>query len=372
LLGNKLFLIVCLSWCISAFKPLSPCTPLLCPPGQLPCLALDFSLQTTADVAMDGLLAPVSTSYTDKKEGAALVEIKEPQKSSSRAFAKASTPAEALEILKSEPDYGSLISTLQYLRMVSSDFSIYSPSPLAAQLVHVLVSDIVPNYWNPLYESKKPNRKRAKSKNTPDLELVLSCLRSVTGLNALLLSVKQFLQLSKESKKAFGGPSIQDRLTILLQVLTELIYDDDTVEKISDTLWSSTAPQSKQKAIWNELLSIVGSGKILGLAAEAEDVISQLDKKIPEKYWIAEGSAYSSWLARNITHWAKNLLEESKSGWKCCGELLCKAFRLGYSGKLCEYNYEYGLIITQKPSSKRFSYPSSYSTNNTPPSLKCS
>jgi telomere length regulation protein len=282
---------------------------------------------------MEGLLTPVSTSYTDKREEHALVEVKETEKTLSKPSFKASSPAQALEILRSEPHHESLISTLRYLREDNSDFSITTPSPLAAQLVHALVSDVVPNYWNVLFEGKKSQRRKlAKSKNASDLELLLSCLRSVTGLNALLLSIKELNQLSKESKKAVGGPNIQDRLTILLQVITELIQCDETLEIISDNIWNSSLPASKQKSLWNEVLSIVGSGKILGLAAEAEDVIGELSKKFGEKYWIADGIAYSAWLARNIAHWATSLREESGNGWKCCGELLCKAFRLGYSG----------------------------------------
>jgi telomere length regulation protein len=286
------------------------------------------------DVAMEGLLTPVSTSYTDKREEDALVEIQKPEKALCKPSFKASTPSEALEVLKNEPDHESLISTLRLLREDDSEFSIFSPSPLGAQLVHILVSDILPNYWNVLVEPDKTSngRKRAKSKETSDLELLLSCLRSVTGLNALLLSFKQFIQQSKEAKKAVGGSSIHDVLSILLQVLADLIQGDETVEEISNSILNSTVPPVKQKAIWNEFLSIVGSGKIPGLAAEAEDVISELSKNIGEKHWIADGRAYSAWLARSITHWVRTLPAESVVEWKCCGELLCKAFRLGYSG----------------------------------------
>lgn len=292
---------------------------------------------------MEGLLTPVSTSYADKREEAALVEVKEAQ-NTSKPSSKASTPAEALEILKNEPDYENLVSTLELLGQDSSDFSIAYPSPLAAQLIHVLVSDIIPNYWNLLYEGRKPNSKR-KSKNASRVELLLSCLRNVTGLNALLLSIKQFIQQSKESKKTVAGPNIQDHLTILLQVLTELLHGDDIVEHISNTLWRySTSLCSVRKALWNEFTSIVGSGKILGLAAEAEDVIGELSKKIPERHWIAKGNAYSGWLARNIIHWAKDVPENYEQGWKRCGDLFCKAFRLGHSGK--SLNSKYGVTLT--------------------------
>jgi telomere length regulation protein len=312
---------------------------------------------------MEGLLTPVSTSYKslDQGEEDILVEVKNPEKLPPKPAFKASSPTEALEILKNEPDHETLVSTLRSLNEDSSDFSITSPSPLAAQLVHVIVSSIVPNYWNLLFNGTKSlAKKRAKSKKLSDLELVLSCLRSSTGLNALLLNLKQLIQQSKETKKAVGGPNIPDVLTILLQVLTEVIKDDETVEEISNSIWNTATPSLKQKAVWNEFLSTVGTGKIVGLAAEAEDVANGLSKKVDEKYWIADGRAYSSWLARNITHWARSLHPDSEIGHKCCGELLGRAFRLGYTGKLVGYGFESHLTYLKKMLSKRSSRLYSY------------
>ena len=296
---------------------------------------------------MEDLLTPVSTSYTTKRDEVGLVELRAPQKVPNH-LSIAATPVEALEILKNEPDHDSLISALRCLRQDNLKFDIAAPSPLAAQLVHVLVSDIVPNYWSLIYERKKRNREPTKSKSSSELELLLSCLRSVMGLNALLLCVKQLIQQSQESKKAVGGPNIQDRLTSCLEALTELISRNDTVKRLSNAPSTSTAAQPKQKAIWNEILNIFGSGKILGLAAQAEEVIGGLSKKLPVRYWIADGRAYSSWLARNITYLAKELPQDSESGWKGCGELLCKALRFGHSGKWHIHNRHQTLTIWQR------------------------
>jgi telomere length regulation protein len=289
-------------------------------------------------VTMEGLLTPVSTSYKsqDKKEEVGLVEVPKATKSITKPTFQASTPLEALEILKNEPDHEALISTLRFLGRASPDFSITSPSPVASQLVHVLVSEILPNYWNILYQPEKKNskeRKQRKSKHTPDLELFITCLRSVTGLNAILLSLKRHIQASKEAKKAVGGPDLQDVLTILLQALTAILEGDQTVEKIWRVIWDTTDPEIKQKAVWNEFLGLIGGGKLLGTAAEAEDVINDLSQKVGEKYWVADGNLFSSWLALNITHWANGLLPESQNGWKCCTELLSKSFRLGHTGR---------------------------------------
>lgn len=287
---------------------------------------------------MDGLLTPVSTSYKsrEKKEEAILVEVPKASKAIAKPTSQASTPADALEILKNEPDFEALVSILRFLGNSNSHFSITSPSPIASQLVHVLVSEILPNYWNVLYEPEKNNSRGGKQRRTkqrPDLGLLLTCLQNVTGLNAVLLSLKRHIQVSKEAKKAVGGPKVQEILAILLQTLSELLAGDQIVEKIWNSIWSSSDSSQKQKTIWNEFLGLVGGGKLLGTAAEAENVVNDLNKNIGDKYWIANGSLYSSWLAGNLTHWALSLPMDSEDEWRCCSELLVKSFRMGYTGR---------------------------------------
>ncbi|TVY53561.1 DNA replication checkpoint protein tel2 [Lachnellula cervina] len=287
---------------------------------------------------MEGLLNPVSISYKskDKKEDAILVEVPRAPRATTKPTFQASTPEEALEILKNEPDYQALTSTLRFLGKPNHDFNIASPSPVASQLVHALVAETLPNYWNVVYEPEEKTPKGGKqreNRHLPDLELLLKCLRSVTGLNAILLSLKRHVQLSKETKKTPGGPNLQDILVILLQVLSSLLKGDQSVERIWRAIWASSDPPQNQRTIWNEFLGLVGGGKILGTVAEAEDIVNDLSQKIGEKYWIADGSLYSSWLARNISNWAKSLPKDSANGWKCCSELLTKTFRLGYTEK---------------------------------------
>jgi telomere length regulation protein len=284
-------------------------------------------------VTMEGLLTPVGISYKNSGEigDDAFIEIPKPYKPAPKASAQASSPAEALEILRSEPDHDTLLSTLKFLGKEQSDFSITSPSPIAAQLVYVLVSDTVPTYWNVLQEL---SRRKKAAKQESSLEILLSCLRSVTGLNAVVLSLKQHIQLSKETQKAVGGPNIQSILVILLQLLQSLLGYNQTVEAIWKNIHHSSNIPANQKAIWNKFLGLIGNGKILGVAAEAEDIINHLSKKVGERYWIADATLYCLWLTRNVTHWSRNLSADSEIEIKGCGELLSKSFRLGYTGMI--------------------------------------
>lgn len=286
---------------------------------------------------MEGLLTPVSTTYkkSEKKEDA-LVEV--PKISISKPIAKpslsnATTPAKALDILKSEPDHDALIRTLRFLVKRDSCFKITSPSPISSQLVHVLVSEILPNYWSVFYEAEA-KVKGKKTKQSAELQLLLKCLRSVTGLNAIILSLKRHIQLSKDSKKKVaGGPNVEEILVILLQALAALLQGATTVQNIADTIWDSDEQPATKKPVWNEFLGLVGGGRLLGVAAEAEDVVHNLSQSIGERYWVADGNLFSVWLTSNLQHWVLNLPIDSEHEWKCGGELLGKLLRLGKSGE---------------------------------------
>lgn len=282
---------------------------------------------------MDGLLTPVSTSYKNSPREVehALVEVTEPRKQVAKPVFQVSTPAEALEILKNEPDYDSLVCTLRFVFQGNGDFSIASPSPIAAQLIHTLVSETVPNYWDILRNS--PQKKSSKkSRPTSDLQLLLSCLRNVSGLNAILLGMKQRIQQSKDAKKVLGGASIQDILRIHLQVLQAVLEGTGTIKTIWESTYVSSEPTPKENSVWQEFVSLAASGKLLGISAEAEDVMNSLSKKLGEKYWIADSHLYSLWLAQNISNLASLVSVDSETAFTSCGSLLSKSFRLGHAG----------------------------------------
>lgn len=284
---------------------------------------------------MEGLLTLVSTSNTsqDKKTQKSASETAREGEASRRHSSPATTPGEALEILRSSPDYESLISTLRYIRS-NDDFDITSPSPLAAQIVHILASDVVPNYWAVLSDAqngKKANPKKKKFR--PELELLCFCFRSVTGLNAILLQLKQCIQQSKGSRPAVGGPDITAVLDIYLQVVLQVLSGDETVKVIWSSIWEGSNSQVQQKTLWNDFLALVPGGKLLGVTAEAEFVINEKSDKVPEKNWISDGALYSEWLAGSLVFLTKSLVPDAENAWRCCGQLFSKSFRLGHSGK---------------------------------------
>lgn len=180
-------------------------------------LNLEFNQNSslvTIHVAMDGLLTPVSIVYKnqEQKDEGALVEISTSSPLIQPANEAYSNPIhissieEAFKTLKSQPSFEDLSAVLLFLDEETA-FSITSPGPLASQLVNVLVSEVIPNYWSILNESRGNAR---KTKQSHTFKLLLNSIRSITGINAILLNLKRLTQQSKETSKNIGGEPPKD------------------------------------------------------------------------------------------------------------------------------------------------------------------
>ncbi|EPE29639.1 hypothetical protein GLAREA_00799 [Glarea lozoyensis ATCC 20868] len=282
---------------------------------------------------MDTILTPVSTTYRkQERRDDALIEVVKQKEPLIKPSLQATTPEEALEILKNEPDHEALVQTLRFLVSSRSGFDITSISSITSQLIHVLVTEILPSYWGVLSEECRSGTTK-KSKQTTELELLITCLRSVPGLNALFLGFKRNIQLSKDSKKT-ASTNPHEILAILLQALEAILEGLTTIEKVWTIIWESTDSGARKKAIWADFLGLVVGGKLLGSAAEADDIVNTSSATIRAKSWVADSNLYGTWLAKNIRHWAKRIPLESDIGWKCCAELLSRSFRVGKTEKI--------------------------------------
>ncbi|CAK7208323.1 telomere binding protein [Sporothrix bragantina] len=298
---------------------------------------------------MDALLTPVSTTYSKAaaQEEPLLREVTRKTSLSTQQSAPtaqqqfaADSADEALEVLRNEPDYGTLVSVLRYLIADNkAAVDIRQPTPLSAQLVQVLVTAIVPNYWTLLRE--EIDQIKTGSRNVPrstDLGLLLACLQSVTGLSALITRLRALLAETKTRKRAAtegastandqpGNPAWQ--LKILIEVLAEVLAGDETVAQIWAVSTAGTDDDAKRRPLAQEYLNIVGGGRIVSLAAEAETIVrSELRAEKVPTAWVANGKEYSLWLARGVIRWASQ--EASLEDQKVHSALLGKALRFGY------------------------------------------
>lgn len=273
---------------------------------------------------MDKLLNPVSRTCT-KSNGSEKPFLQEIQTSTPNVATpsslKASSVDEVIDILKSEPDYDTLGSALRLLvrgGQKIGGFNIAASGPDAAKVIHVLVTEIVPNYWALLKES-------ATDKGEQNLDFLLDTLRSLAGINAILLRLRSLTQELKGEVSGVKRPDVQLNLTIVLDLLCEVLDGDDRIARI----WASVSSGSdvlRQRILAREFTNVLGGGRIISLTAEGGAIASQVEKNT--SHWTANGTEYARWLTRNIVTWSKACPQPDDT--KLKADLLSKAMHLGY------------------------------------------
>ncbi|KAI0910529.1 telomere length regulation protein [Ustulina deusta] len=295
---------------------------------------------------MAHFLVPVSQAYTKGSEpnnSLSLSKAAEPLEVSRTVF-KGNSPEEALESLKTQPNHDTLLAVLGYLQNGGRDhkhnFDIRTPGPLSAQIIHVLVTEIVPNYWTVLQEAS----------DRGGVDVLLACLRSLPGINATLTYVRSLIREVKSRPKDSRNSHVIFNLVYTLNLLADLLDDDGEVMHIWNYIASTNGP-TRVRPLRQELLSLFASGRIVSLSAEAEDVCRQAGRPI-ETLWIADNKQYISWLARNQVQWAKSQLKEEDL--KLCAELGARALRLGHADILVQELW-YKLLLQDETSKEIFS-----------------
>lgn len=291
---------------------------------------------------MDGLLTPVST--TRRKDTPLLQELSSVSSTIKKATGSAEAKAglvpnsteEVLEILRHEPGYESLIGALRALkngRFQQEPFHIARPSPIGSQIVHVLVTDIAPNYWTLLQEDASHDVGNTKKGSVKGLQLFLDCLRNIPGINAVLLRLRALTQEAKSEKKDVKRPDLLANLKITLSLLEAILDGRDCIQRLwtSDTV--ETDDPAKRRPLAQEFLALFGSGRVVAYAAEADDILKAAtsEKSSESARWVLDGAQYSMWLGRNIARWLSH--DVSPDDTKLCADLLARSLRLGYGGK---------------------------------------
>ncbi|KAI8153764.1 DNA replication checkpoint protein tel2 [Colletotrichum sp. SAR 10_70] len=275
---------------------------------------------------------PVSTTYLKARPV-------DPARQESETIAKAKTAIQsteidtveiALETLKSQPDYDTLISVLQSLdhgRIAKSGFKISKPNPEAAQIIQCLVSEIIPNYWPLLKEDASTLR----AGQGTDLELLLKSLRNVTGLNAAIIRLKALIQESKAGAKDVKRPDLAINLNVLIEVCSAVLGRDDCLAAVWNASSAGLDTVAQRRPMAHEFTALIAGGRLVSVAAEA-DVLANPDRASRNSLWVADGLQYSKWLGRSIAYWAK--CDISSDDIKLCAEVFARSLRLGYSDAL--------------------------------------
>ncbi|OTA93893.1 hypothetical protein M434DRAFT_72349 [Hypoxylon sp. CO27-5] len=272
---------------------------------------------------MEDLLTPVSQTYRKSSQNDELLEIS--KSSGPAAVAKTefhgSSPEEALDVLKNQPSYDTLLSTLKYLQkgiQGKHAFDIRKPTPQGAQLVHVLVTEIVPNYWTVL-------RDASMGQSKGDAHVLITCLQSISGINAALAYLRALLKEAKSDPKSLKDSHVGFNLSFVLELLSKLLHDDDDIKRIWGSI-ASLGSQTQIRPMRQELISLFTSGKIVSLSAEAEDLCRQTDQ-LKGDFWLSNTKLYIDWLGRNVVQCVESGTNEDDL--KLCAEVSTRAMRLG-------------------------------------------
>jgi telomere length regulation protein len=278
---------------------------------------------------MEDLLRPVSQIYRKSEENAELLVISR-SPNITEAFKsdfQCASPEDALEALRSQPGFETLISVLKYLRQgLRRDhaFDVLRPSPQAAQIVHVLVTEIVPNYWTVM-----KNASTDQTKNR-DLDLLLSCLLSVTGINALLAFLKVLLQQAKNGPKGAKQSHSISSLEIVVDLLDHALHSEDQIKRIWLGTTASEDKPGKARALRQEFVASIASGKIVSLSAEAETLLREAGR-LERPVWLADSKEYVRWLGNSLRNWV--LADHQEDTVKFCAELFSRSLKLGHAGE---------------------------------------
>ncbi|KAI0515213.1 telomere length regulation protein [Xylaria bambusicola] len=237
-----------------------------------------------------------------------------------QAVFRGKSPEEALESLKNQPSYDTLLAILEYLQKgvrEKHDFDIRKPGPLSAQIIHILVTEVIPNYWTVLRE--------ASDKGGSDL--ILACLRSLPGINATLTYIRSLIQSAKTRAKDSSTSHIIFNLIYTSSLLAALLDNDNEVMRVWDHI-AATNDLIRCRTLRHEFLSLFTNGRIVSLSAEAADICRQAGQPI-EALWTADSKQYIRWLAHTQARWVKSQPKEEDL--KVCAELGARTLRLGHS-----------------------------------------
>ncbi|KAL8670769.1 MAG: hypothetical protein Q9168_004711 [Polycauliona sp. 1 TL-2023] len=276
---------------------------------------------------MDELLVPLKTTKTPSSLGddveTYLVDTK--QRSLGPTYGEITSSELALEILRSHPQPTDLRAVLRWLHPKNSSnsgFDVHGQTLQASQIVHSLVNDVLPDYWS-ILQSDDTEQGRWTS------DTMILIISSVSGITVLTSRLKALIrgkegpqenQLTRDSGQA-------EVLASTMSILEAILSPKDVVYAI----WSRLCTSSdipRRRLVWKELVTLLGSGKILSTAAEADAILEKSCDRIRERSWLSDGSQYCSWLGLNLHQMLVLPTMDKNDARKACAQVLERAWAL--------------------------------------------
>ncbi|KAL8997414.1 MAG: hypothetical protein Q9188_006331, partial [Gyalolechia gomerana] len=248
-----------------------------------------------------------------------------------------SSPAQALDILKSNPSQEALSNVLRWLQGSKGNrdgFSINSQTPQAAKTIYALVNDVLPDHWSSIRDGA--NRRVRKTR-----DLVIFSLSNVAGISAVITRMRSLIG-QKDNKEEQNQVRLAGRARLLgeaLSILESVLVPDNFVWSSWSRLTALVPTTTHRALIWKELVALLAGGRVLSVASEADDAVTKEASTTRERSWLSDGRKYSVWIGRNLNHFlskskARNV--DTEKGW---AQMLERALTIGHVDQVVEATY---------------------------------
>lgn len=241
---------------------------------------------------------------------------------------------QAAERLRCQPKQETLIDVLKWLQPCNkstSGFDIQRQSSLASQILHLLVNDVLPDHWSSIFEGSTKETRKARN-------LVISVLCNVGGISAMTTRLKVLIEQNEitDNARLTQQQGQADLLKNALSLLELVLEQESCILRVWLSMSASEPNATRRRLLWKELVALLGNGRVLSLASEANDIVAKASSSIREASWLAEGIRYSLWVGKNLVHMLETVKDwkeidtEARKAWV---QMLERALTLGHVGQ---------------------------------------
>ncbi|KAL1603482.1 telomere binding protein [Paraconiothyrium brasiliense] len=268
---------------------------------------------------MDDFLTPVSTTKVKRTQDPKPLLQEIGSTVNSKSSVVIDSPGKALQVLKEQPDLGSVESVLSFLvaEIERQDgFHLVLPDPVAANIVFQLINTTLHDYWQILKDKKTQSKQ------------MIRCLRNPSGIGNVITRLRPLIADCRQKKAVGETRDSASHIADLLDFLERILHGEQCLVQVWADIKAHGKNAAQKKLMWKEFIAQVASGRIVSLAAEAEDVLKE--KQVSRNSsWLADGSSYATWLGRNIAH--LSAVERDEDSVSINIDVCSKALTLGYT-----------------------------------------
>lgn len=281
---------------------------------------------------MDELLVPLKTTKTQSSPGdnveSYFLETK--RKSPKSSHGEIRSPEHALEILRSRPQQEDLRAVLNWLHPSNSSnngFDVHGQTLQASQIIHTLVNDVLPDYWSLLSSEQNEQSRRTRD----NMILIMS---NVSGISILTSRLKTLIgqKEAPEENRLVRDSGRAEALASAISMLESILKPKDVVYAIWSRLCGSP-DLARRWLLWKELVTLLGSGRVLSTTSEADAILEESSDNIRERSNLSDGSRYCFWLGYNLNRMLIFPSVDDNDTRKACIQMLERALTLGHVGR---------------------------------------